>query len=526
MVRLASDQTHGEYIRQQLRRSLTTNLKRKLSRDKHVDYLAWGKRFCSHYLTDVPSIFHEHLSSRLASARNKRNVKEVVLGPRGSAKSTFISFLNPLIAICEETEKFIILCADTETQAIKYLDDIKEELETNPDIQRYYPEAFGRGGTWNANRIVTKNRICVEALGSGSKIRGRRFHQHRPTLIIIDDPEGDDAAYSHKIRTRTWNWMTKGVLNAGGPGCNILVGGTGVHRECVVKRLETMPGWKASVFKAMIEWPSRMDLWDEWEDLLANLSDVDREQHALEFYTKHRAEMDEGAVVLWPSREPLYELMLHRATLGHAAFESEKQNNPIDPSICEWDPSLINDPTLTFLDWPKDPECKVMALDPSKGKESKAGDYQALVFLAVKDGLLYVDSIITRVPITQLVETMINYSVSFQPDLCVCEDNQFQELIISEIEAASNRQELLCPVEGISNYGASKLLRIRRLSPYITRRRVRFRRGTRGNRLLLDMLMDFPNGAHDDGPDAFEMAVRTAARLLSMRKRRPITNPR
>ena len=32
----------------------------------------------------------------------------------------------------------------------------------------------------------------------------------------------------------------------------------------------------------------------------------------------------------------LYDLMKLRATIGVAAFASEKQSDPIDPSLCEW----------------------------------------------------------------------------------------------------------------------------------------------------------------------------------------------
>ena len=45
--------------------------------------------------------------------------------------------------------------------------------------------------------------------------------------------------------------------------------------------------------------------------------------------------MTAAEAVLWPQREPLYDLMVLRATVGAAAFGSEKQNYPVDPSACE-----------------------------------------------------------------------------------------------------------------------------------------------------------------------------------------------
>ena len=56
----------------------------------------------------------------------------------------------------------------------------------------------------------------------------------------------------------------------------------------------------------------------------------------------------------------------------------------------------------------------------------------------------------------------------------------------------------------------NKQVRIRRLGPYLSQRRLRFLSGSAGTRLLVDQLRDFPAGAHDDGPDALEMALRLA----------------
>ncbi len=55
-----------------------------------------------------------------------------------------------------------------------------------------------------------------------------------------------------------------------------------------------------------------------------------------------------------------------------------------------------------------------------------------------------------------------------------------------------------------------KQVRIRRLGPYLSRRQMRFLSRSVSTQLLVDQLRDFPAGAHDDGPDALEMALRLA----------------
>ena len=43
---------------------------------------------------------------------------------------------------------------------------------------------------------------------------------------------------------------------------------------------------------------------------------------------------------------------------------------------------------------------------------------------------------------------------------------------------------------------------------YVINRELRFKADSPGCRLLVDQLMDFPLGEHDDGPDALEMCTR------------------
>ena len=94
-----------------------------------------------------------------------------------------------------------------------------------------------------------------------------------------------------------------------------------------------------------------------------------------------------------------------------------------------------------------------------------------------------------------------------RPDLVGFEANQFQELVIHEFERVADQSfRMRFPVFQVKNT-VNKIVRIRRLTPYIVRRELRIV-GNAGGRLLLQQLMEFPHGEHDDGPDALEMAIR------------------
>jgi len=491
--------------------------------------IEWGRKYFPHYFNKPFGRHHYEMDAAIRRWTKKRGVRSVNVFPRGYAKSTIYTFLLPMWSICHHTEKYIIPIADTYSQSSKHVQGIQEELEENEALARDYPTVCGRGRKqWSSEGIITRNGIKVEPLGTGQKIRGRRKGSDRPTLLIIDDPEGDDAAYSTVARTTTRDWATKGAFKAGSPITNIILSGTVIHRDCLVSHCSQLPGWERMFYTAIEEWPHRMDLWEQWELILRDNS-VKQEvadEIAAAFFAQHKEEMLAGARVLWPEHENIYALMFERASEGHTAFESEKQNNPIDPSKCEWDPSLFEGENLWFDDWPDDLMCSVMALDPSKGKNDKAGDYQATVMLGVDSkGNLLVDADMARRPLKDMVARFVESAGHFKPDIAVVEDEQFQELLVPELEQESVRQRLLVGVEGISTGKVKKEVRIRRLGPYISRGRIKFKRRSPGAVILRQQLMDFPNGDHDDGPDALEMALRKAVELLEDSGSDGVQNP-
>lgn len=88
----------------------------------------------------------------------------------------------------------------------------------------------------------------------------------------------------------------------------------------------------------------------------------------------------------------------------------------------------------------------------------------------------------------------------------------------ADFDRVSRGRGLVVPTFGIDNR-VNKEVRIRRLGPYLHQHSFRFRGGSKGAKLLVQQLRDFPAGAHDDGPDALEMALRTLIDLWNGRNR-------
>jgi predicted phage terminase large subunit-like protein len=159
---------------------------------------------------------------------------------------------------------------------------------------------------------------------------------------------------------------------------------------------------------------------------------------------------------------------------------------------------------------------RVICVDPSKGRTDKQGDYSAIVFMGVgKDRLLYVDALIERIPLDQIVRMTLAFCREKRPDFVGIEAEQFQELLVHEFRRQCDGQVAQrWPIYGMATQGIDKAVRIRRLSQYVINRELRFKADSPGCRLLVDQLMDFPFAEHDDGPDALEMCVRLPGEVM------------
>jgi predicted phage terminase large subunit-like protein len=483
----------------------------------------FGRKYLPHYLTAPPSKFHRDFVGDLEGLHEQRGSRRAYIAPRGSAKSTWGTLAYPLRAGLRGDERYILLLSDTVDQARTFLASIKAELEGNEALLTDYPDAAGIGPEWQSQRIRLRNGVLIEALGTGSRIRGRRNRQDRPTLVVIDDPQGNSDIVSAIERQRAWDWLMREVVPAGTDATNFVCVGTALHRQAIAVRLQETAGWKGRVYRSIERWPDNAELWFEWERFLVNFGDPDRDAKALRFYEENREEMDAGAVVLWPEYRPLYSLMRRRAEIGPAAFDTEDQGNPQTAEGAEWPPEVFERPGLWFDDWPVGATILTIAVDPSKGADSKTGDYSAIVALArTTDGTLWVEADLKRRPINQIIGDGLSMMVRLRRevrrpvDRFAVETNQFQQMMMEDFREQAAKMGLIVPLKEVENR-IHKVARIRQLTKYLmaglgtqgAAPLMRFR-STPGTRLLVEQLRDFPTGAFDDGPDALQMSLDQA----------------
>jgi predicted phage terminase large subunit-like protein len=195
--------------------------------------------------------------------------------------------------------------------------------------------------------------------------------------------------------------------------------------------------------------------------------------------------------------------MKMRISDGPSAFDSEKQNEPINPDDCLFQESWFK----YYDDQPGmgAPESSqyFAAVDPSMGKSSHKADPSAIIIGTIRDcgqiDILEAD-IQKRHP-DAIMEALFEYHKKYKFARVVIEEVQFQELFKDQLIKEGARRQIYLPVEGVRPV-SDKKLRITKLQPHIKNGLIRFRRD---QRILLDQLKYFPKASHDDGPDALEM---------------------
>jgi len=450
-----------------------------------------------------PAWFHCLISDTINEMIDGPLRRLIISLPPRHGKSELISRRLPAFLLGQDPDNSII--------ASSYSADLAGR--NNRDVQRILDGAPYRGlfpgtrlndsnsrtvaGSWLRNSDlfeVVGRRGVYRSSGVGGGITGMGGK-----WLIIDDPvknreEADSATY----REATWDWYTSTLYTRQSPDARIVLIMTRWHAEDLAGKLLALAATEKGA--------------DQWR--VINLPAI---------ATAERPEYDirQEGEALWPERFPLADLERMRASIGDYQFSALYQQMPRAGGGTEW-PDEYFPKSIWFDDWPATITLRTIAVDPSKGRDGKQGDYSAIVRLGRdRDGTLYCEADLARRSSEAIIDATLESYSGFRADAVAVEANQFQELLAAQIATRAREAGLPIPIVPMVNT-VSKLTRIRRLGPYLGQHSIRFKSSSPGTKLLVDQLRDFPTADHDDGPDALEMALRV---MIDLHNGRQATQP-
>ena len=327
-----------------------------------------------------------------------------------------------------------------------------------------------------------------DSVGAGGPVTGRGYH-----LICADDlVKDDEAGRSPQQRKTLSDWFDADLVS---------------RRE---------PGGKISLVM------SRRHMSDLSGECLANNDELppSEQWHSLKFTA-----IQEDGTALWPSRYPLEWLENRRAELESKGksymFGSLYQQDPrSDPAACEWGDGCFRDTPDHPLFFDEQPpisiQHKVLAMDASKGADSKAGDFTAIlpITLDTQRTLWVGHSFLRRIGWSEAAEEFAGAIIREQPKAAIMDTAMFQETLQAVVQRVLDEHGCRTQLLGFDT-GEKKASRIRTdVSPYVERGRIRFLKCS-ANRIGVNQMREFPSGQNDDFVDALNMGIRLLDRLCA-----------
>lgn len=389
--------------------------------------------------------------------------------PREHGKTVRWSFAYPLWRALTGQSKYLLLIGASGPMAKDNLINIKRELEENEKLMADFGDQIGT--TWRDDRIELKCGVCLQAKGTGMSMRGTRYRQYRPDTIILDDLLKDKEVESPTQRHKIYKWLKSTVFNLGKTAFIV---------------------WVNTIFHS--------------DDPISRLMKEVKEGTLKRFIAVRLSCFKPDHTPLWPENWPLEVLLEKKSQLGSDIFSTEYENEPIS-----------DEERIFRHDWIERHwyqahnlvEAGIMrhfgGVDPSAGKHDLCG----LVTIGVeKKGYIWeLDSWGRCVSENEFLRQLVVHHQKWKYELIGWEDIGFQTIYARHVMGLAAEEGVYLPIRTMPGGAASKISRLRSLSPLIENGIIRLNKSSKD---LIDQLVDFPKGRYDDIPDALWYAIQVA----------------
>ena len=407
-----------------------------------------------------------------------KNKKLRIILPRGWLKTTLCSQAYPIWRAIRNPNVRILLAQNTFTNAVAKLRVIRAAFEDNELVKLIFPELLPkRGNIWKGDslcitRPTTFNESTFEAAGIRTQVTSRHYD------VIIED---DTVA----------------------PDLNEL----GEENICPTKEdIDQAIGWHRLVPPLLVN-PTNSQVivvgtrWFE-KDLLSWIGENEKS------YVSYIKACIENGEVVYPERFSAEVLDDLKGTIGPYLFSCLYMNEPV----------LIQD--MVFRpEWMKYYDTRpgylgsfmnYTTIDPAGDPEHNVGKKQDsnVVITTGKDiirGEIYVHEYFRKqCNPGEVINALFDHVRKYHPVKVAVEAGAYQGTLQYWIKERMRKENLHFYVETVSGVARNKYARIQGLQPLVMEGKILFRRYMTE---LVNELITFPNGAHDDIIDALSMQL-------------------
>ena len=475
--------------------------------NKYPDY------FCKAYLSDqfdreFGPYAIEILRSSAAAIEAKTRSKKADVAPRGHGKSTLDSFAIPTWAAAYQKKKFILFISANYDTSKNFLGKVRKALESPAITEDFGPQV---GGAWSAEELCTASGTWVKCAGWKAGLRGM-IKDVRPDLICLDDLEDKEVMESLPMQHKLDDCFNNEIGRLGDYNTDFIYIGTLLSEDSLLARTMQNPAWHSRVYKRVISFPDRQDLWDEWRRIYCDISNENRHDDAWAFYLQHKAEMNAGAKVLWEDKVPAastkypggyYNVMLDRVAFGEDAFWQEDQSEPAKASDKPFK-------TLTFWQarYKEETEYRAalrditLTVDPSEGKGQDNTAYTLGGNL--NGGVGVILGQLRNDKLTAIMDHVLWFCENYPAiSEIIFEENTYKEDGTEQLREYLVAHNQTVRVTGFRSEGERKFNRIMQMEPDINAGKILFNQ--ENAEYNTEVLRFSATCAHEDGADSLQV---------------------
>lgn len=422
------------------------------------------------------------------------NHKQVAIAaPRYHAKSTAVTHAYTLASVLFRESRYVLIVSDTVSQAIQFLGDIKKELMDNEDLCTLF-------GVKNFSKDTEDDLIIemedgytfrIQAKGSEQKLRGLKWANLRPDLIIGDDMENDEIVMNKERRLKFKRWFYGALIPCISSSGKIRIVGTILHLDSLLENL--MPSNQLSSTKGKHKPQLIQEDLKEWTAAKLPWKSV-----------KYRAHTDDFKKLLWPEMKTEEEFRFRKEDYVRQGladvYSQEMLNIPLDMSST----FFKNSDFLPMKQEDHKKKLSYYAACDLAVSTNQGADYSAFVVGGMdEEGKLHCKHVIReRMDAKEIVDTILMINKIYKPALFGLEQGAIQKAIGPYLnEAMMKRGEYISTF--ILKPSGDKLTRARSIQARMRSGACRFDKDSEWYQLFEEELLRFPRDKHDDQVDAW-----------------------
>lgn len=348
-----------------------------------------------------------------------------IAAPRRHAKTTAITQTCTLAAVCFREREYVIIVSDTITQATQFIGDIKRELTDNEALRNLFKiKELIKDSEDDLICICTDGHMFrITAKGAEQKIRGIKWNNKRPDLIICDDLENDEIVLNKERRQKFARWFYASLVPCKSYRGIIRYVGTILHNDSLLESVMPRKGDKRTVETPLKSFttPHKNGKRDPWLSV------------------KYRAHNHDFSEILWKelySADYFRDLRQQHVDRGMAdVYSQEYLNYPLDETLSyfrrtdfmdfsDQDRQIFEDPS-----W-KRAHSIYIGTDLAVST-AEYSDYSVFVVGALaENGMLYIQNVIReKMDSQEIVETILSLQRIYNPMCMSMEKGQIEKSI-------------------------------------------------------------------------------------------------